>query len=120
MKQMTDDELLKMIDEAFMNFNGDAPVLESAIGAAVLAKYLGWHGVRVIHSRGTFNKYQGILGIKFKDRFPERGPQAKRLAGIRMLDKIGKFWQALSGGLISAKKAARMKASAEKTGDVYA
>src|SRR5580658_2524228 len=106
MKRMSDPELLKTIGEAWKEYEGDVTVLESAIGALVLGRDLGWHGVRVMHSRGTFNKYERILGIKFKEVLPPRGPQAHRLCGIRMLDKIGKFWQALSGGLISAKEAA--------------
>jgi len=62
----------------------------------VLARPLGWHAIRLIHSRATFNKYEAILGIKFKEHFPEARIGCASRSGIWLLDKIGKFWQALS------------------------
>ncbi len=107
MKRMTDEKMIEIIDEAWGTFKGDCTVLESAIGALVLGRKLGWHGVRVMHSRVTFNRYEKILGIKFRNVLPDRGPDSTKLRGIRIIDKIGKFWQAISSGLISAKEAAQ-------------
>src|SRR4051794_37318626 len=105
-QKLTDERMLEIIDNAIDEFEGDCTVLESAIGALAIGRKYGWHGVRVCHSRVTYNRYEKILQIKFSEVLPERGPSAQRLAGIRMIDAIGKFWQAIASGLISAKKAA--------------
>ncbi len=109
MKQMTDAQMMKMIEHAWDKYEGDVTILESAVGALVLGRQIGWHGVRVIHSRMTYNRYEKILDVKFKEVLPPRGPESERLNGIRLIDKIGKFWQAISSGLISAKEAAQVE-----------
>jgi hypothetical protein len=49
-------------------------------------------------------RYEESLGIKFKNVLLSRTDHSTRLRGIRAADKIGKFWQAISGGLISAEE----------------
>jgi hypothetical protein len=105
-KRMSDAELLRKIAKAWAAYEGDVTLLESAIGALVLGREVGWHGIRVMHSRGTFNKYERILKLRFREVLAARGPDSRRLHGIWLIEKLGKFWQALSGGLISAKEAA--------------
>jgi hypothetical protein len=99
--------MIEIIDNAWKEYEGDVTVLNSAIGALVMGRHVGWQGIRVMYARATYNRYERILGIKFRDELPERGPDAKRLRGIRIIDGIGKFWQAISSGLISAKEAAQ-------------
>ncbi len=107
MKKLSDGELMRIIDEACKKFQGDATVLESAVGALVLGRKFGWQGIRVMHSRVTYEKYEEKLGIEFAKVLPERGPDSERLAGIRIADKLGQFWRAISGG-VSAKEAAQI------------
>jgi hypothetical protein len=107
MKGLTDGKMLAIIDKAWEGYHGDVTVLNSAIGALVMGRRVGWHGIRVMYSRVTYNRYERLLGIKFRDVLPERGPDAERLRGIRIIDSIGKFWQAISSGLVSAKEAAQ-------------
>jgi len=114
MKTKTDAELMQIAQKAWDKYKGDVSILASAIGALVLARWVGWQAIRLMHSRITFNKYERILGIKFKDEFPEQGPDAVEMRGIVMLKKLGKFWQALSGGLIQAKDAAMTVDAAKK------
>lgn len=111
---LSDVEMLRIINQAFDGYRGDVGLLESAIGALVLGRRLGWHGIRVMHSRVTFNRYEKILGVKFREVLPDRGPDSAKLRGIRIVDGIGKFWQAMSSGLISAKDAGQLEAKATK------
>lgn len=97
-KVMSDERMLKIIEEAVDRYTGDVTVLESAVGALVIGRLFGWHVLRLIHSGRTFAKYEGILGIKFRDELPDRGPEAHTIGGIKLADKIGKFWQAIAGG----------------------
>ena len=111
---LSDAEMLRIIDGAVEAFEGNSSLLESAIGALVFGRRVGWHGIRVMHSRVTFNRYEKILGIKFREVLPERGPDSECLRGIRVVDRIGKFWQAISSGLISSKDAAQWEPAAGK------
>jgi hypothetical protein len=106
-KPLTDEEMLRIIDKAWGRFHGDTTVLASAIGTLVFGRKVGWQALRLIYSRATFNKYEGLLGIKFREILPKRGPDANSILGIRMADKIGEFWQAVSSGLVPAREAAQ-------------
>ncbi len=109
-KRVSDEKLLEIIEKASDNFEGDFTVLESAIGALIVGRTVGWHGLRVCHSGRTFHRYEEILDIKFREVLPDRTEQSTRLRGVRMADKIGKFWQAISAGMIPAREAKVMDA----------
>jgi len=102
--EMTDEEMCKIIEEAWKEFHGDCAVFMSAVGALAFGRMVGWHGVRVTMSAATYRKYEKILGPKFRfrDHLPERTLDSQNIRGIRIVDGIGKFWQALSGGLVPA------------------
>ncbi len=102
MKRMSDAEMVEIITRAWKEFEGDCGVFMSAVGALVLGREVGWQGVRVCMSSATYRKYETILGIKFREHLPERTKDSRRIRGIRMADDFGKFWQALSGGMIPA------------------
>src|SRR5688500_7468568 len=97
-KKLSDERMLEIIEKAVDRYKGDVTVLESAVGALVIGRLFGWHVLRLIHSGRTFAKYEGILEIKFREELPERGPEAHTIYGIKLADKIGKFWQAIAGG----------------------
>lgn len=105
-KSMSDKRLLEIIEKACYEFEGDCTVLESAIGALVWGRVVGWKAIRLMHSGRTFKKYEEILFIKFKDELPEMTESSERMHGIRLLKKVGKYWQAITAGLISARDAA--------------
>jgi len=99
--QLDDDKMLEILEKAIVGFKGDTTVLESAVGALVMGRHFGWHVLRIMHSSRTFTKYEDILGVKFKEVLPARGPLASTVNGIKVADGIGKFWQALAGGLLT-------------------
>jgi hypothetical protein len=130
-KQLSDEKMLGIIEKAVKEYEGDFTVLESALGALVIGREVGWHGLRVCHSGRTFRRYEGevgwhglrvchsgrtfrryedILGIKFREVLPDRTKHSTRLRGIRIADGLGKFWQAISSGMIPAREAQEMRA----------
>ena len=105
----TDREMLRIIDEAVNEFEGDAAVLESAIGALVVGRVVGWKALRLMHNGRTFKRYEEVLGVKFRDVLDEVTDQSERMMGYKLAQKMGKFWQAVSSGLIPAREAAAME-----------
>jgi len=43
--------------------------------------------------------------VKFKEVLPARTKQSTSVRGIRIADGIGKFWQALAGGMLATAEA---------------
>src|SRR4051794_12493057 len=99
--KLSDEQMLKTIEQAVESYKGPVAVLESAVGALVIGREFGWHVLRLIHSSRTFKNYEEILDVKFRDVLPARGPSADTVRGIQVADKIGKFWQALAGGQLT-------------------
>ena len=71
--------------------------MESAIGAVVIGQHLGWRGLKMVHNPSTYNKYEKLIGVKFKDICPEETKYSKRLLGIAIAKKIGAFWDIVMG-----------------------
>lgn len=113
----SEKDMMDIIRKAITDYRGDSSILESAIGALVWGRHIGWHGLRLMHSGRTFKRYEDALGIKFKDVLPTRTDKSRRLNGIRYLDKIsetvGKFWQVVTARMVSAKEAALVEAATE-------
>jgi len=87
----------KIEREAFANFSGPYTDFERALGVFRIAAHLGWKPVVLGHNKRTLKKYEDILGIKFKDYFPEAGPSAMRNRGYKIALELGNFWKAVSG-----------------------
>jgi hypothetical protein len=105
MRRMSDERYATIIETAWAGFEGDCGVFQSAAGALAFGRLVGWQAVRVTMSAATFRKYEKVLGIRFRDELPDRiAPEAERVRGIELADKFGKFWQALSAGLIPAQE----------------
>lgn len=99
---LTDAEMVEIFEKAWEKYNGDVSILMSAMGALAFGRMVGWQGVRVTMAASTFRKYERILGVKFREKLPDRTTDSRFLHGIKLVDGFGKFWQALSGGMIPA------------------
>jgi hypothetical protein len=107
-KRMSDERLMEILQKACDDYEGDGGVLESAIGALVWGRVVGWHALRLMHTGRTFKKYEEILGVKLKEVLPERTEESLRMNGLRLAANIGKYWQVVTSGLVPAKKAAQV------------
>lgn len=71
--------------------------LESALGMYVLAHYLGWKVLYLVHSKKTIRKYEQILGIRLSEHFDEFGKDADRTNAYKIIQGVSNFWKLVSG-----------------------
>ena len=90
-------QLYEVEREALAKFSGDFDELEAAVGVLHLGDHIGWKPLVLIHNKRTIRKYEEVLGINFREFFPEEGPSADRSLGYKIAKKIGNFWKAVSG-----------------------
>lgn len=97
MKELTDTELLELIDKAIMKYRGNADELENAIGALMLGRKTGWRPLFLIHSPKSIKKYESIMRIPFRDVMPEVGPKSKTMVAWILAQKVSNFWKLVKG-----------------------
>lgn len=95
----TERRSLESIEQdAIANFVGQVDELESALGMLRMGYHWGWKVLYIVHSKRTIRKYEGILGIKIREVFPEAGPSAYRSNGYQIVETFSNFWKAIGGG----------------------
>ncbi len=100
MAELTDvqrDELERIHRDAFLHFEGSFDDIEKAIGILYLGHHIGWKPLVLMHSKKTIAKYEEILGITFREFFPEEGPSSDRSVAWTLAKKLKNFWKAVSG-----------------------
>ncbi len=105
MDELTDERFLEIVKRAVNSFEGYADTVESAVGALAFGRRYGWQALRLIHSGRTFRKFEEVLDLKFRDVLPERTRYSRKVAGIRLADAAGKFWQVVTAGMVPAREA---------------
>lgn len=101
---MTQGEMLRVADEAVERYTGDVSVLETAIGALMVGRRVGWRPLLLMHSTATIARYQEILGLKFREVLPEVGPLANKSLGWRMLGRLKDYWRVVARRLPGSSK----------------
>jgi hypothetical protein len=97
---MTDQEKIEfcdLIESIIKDYRGNGQLLGAALGALVLAKYMGWKPVALLHSQATVRRYQTALGVYFKDVMPERGVYSYKSMALFLVDKFNNFWDVIQG-----------------------
>ena len=97
MKPPPDEQLVKIIDEAFEKFTGNINELKGAIGALMLARKLGWKPLLLMQDKRTIDKYERILGVSFRELFPDVGERADKSIAWKAMKKFKNFWKAVKG-----------------------
>lgn len=103
MPELTDTDLVKLIDKSIMKFRGNSEELENAIGAFMVGRKLGWKPLFLIHSPKSIKKYEGILGIEFREVMPEVGPKAKHSIAWKVAQTVSNFWKLVKGEIPNVK-----------------
>lgn len=93
------EQLEEIEARAVKGFRGSYDDLESALGMLRLGHHFGWRVLYLVHSKATIRKYEGILGIKVREVFPEEGPSSSRSVGFELAQKVGNFWKVVSGAV---------------------
>ena len=101
---LSDAEMLRIMQVAWKKYEGDVAVIESAFGALVIGRFLGWQALRLLHPR-AYKTYEAILGVRFRDVMPDRGPDAECFKGYELVDAIGRYWGVVAGGLVPSREA---------------
>lgn len=98
--QLSDKQLRDLLDASFKIFRGQIDEWETAVGALMIGRYLGWRGLYLAHSHATMRKYEEILGVSFQKMLPEEGEHAHRSYGWKLWNakrKFVDFWSASRG-----------------------
>jgi hypothetical protein len=90
-------ERYALMDQAIRNGGFQIDELESALGMYMIGFHFGWKVLYLIHSKRTIKKYEGILGIKISEAFPEFGPDADRTNAYMLIQSVSSFWKMVSG-----------------------
>lgn len=112
---MTDRESIDRFDERIKKFRGQLPTLESAVGAYVVGRKLGWKVLYLVHDKRTIRKYEQILEVKFRDELPADGELANKSLAWAMASKLSNFWKAVSGELKVKDKSGKEKTVRDPT-----
>ncbi len=99
MAELTEVQLVKLIDKSIMKFQGNSEELQNAIGALMLGRKTGWRVLFLIHSPKSIKKYETILGVGFRDIMPEEGPKAKDSIAWKIAQTVTNFWKLVKGEL---------------------
>lgn len=99
MVELSEIELVKLIDKSITKFHGNSEELQNAIGALMLGRKTGWRVLFLIHSPKSIKKYEHILGIKFREIMPEVGPKAKDSMAWKIAQTVTNFWKLVKGEL---------------------
>ena len=97
MTAFNDKELLDLVDRVIANFKGDVTELKNAIGVLFVFQRFGWKPAMLMFSPQSVRKYEHFLGIRFRDRSPEAGPQAGRSQAWCNFQPAGNLWKAIKG-----------------------
>lgn len=89
--------MVRLVDTAIKEFDGQLDELESAIGMYFLGRLVGWKVIVLIHNKRTIRKYEEILGIKIRETFEAEGPFVEKSVGYQLVKKANAFWKAVTG-----------------------
>lgn len=90
-------DISKIAESKCKTFKGLAEDMERAIGMMYLAKTYGWKVLYLCDSRAYIRKCEAILGVNFKDQFPEETEYSKRSLAFKLVGKVSNFWKAVKG-----------------------
>lgn len=90
-------EYIEIINNASDKFIGNFDELENAIGMLMIGRLVGWRVLALLHNKRSIRKYEEILNINVRERFPEEGPLAAKSLGYKAALAIGNFWKVVSG-----------------------
>ena len=95
--KFTNDELIKIIDDATCKFKGNLNHLESAIGMLMVGRKVGWKPLLLIHDKKTIRRNEEILGIDIRTDLPEVGERADKSLAWELVQGVSSFWKAVRG-----------------------
>lgn len=93
---MNREELNKRIEDVCEDFKGQIPDLYQMVGIVVVGRLFGWRVVRLTASRRMWMQVTRTFGDP-KEWMPERGRLAYKSVGLKVIDKLGDYWDFING-----------------------
>ena len=94
---LDDEAVIELIDKAVKTFRGQYPSLDRALGMYFMARAMGWKPIYLMRDKRKIREAEGILGIDFREHFPEVGPHADKSVAWTLAKKVSSFWRAVRG-----------------------
>ena len=102
-KNLSDEELIEIINKAIKKFAGPLDRLELAIGYLLCGRRFGWRVMYLMHRQSTVKKYESILGVNSKEVMPEEGDLVKKSVVYDTLKTVSNYWKAVKGEVPGAR-----------------
>ena len=93
---ITDEELLKKIEELSGTYNGQLDDFYQAVGMIVVGRYFGWRVMRLVSSRKCWMTASKLFGDP-KNLMKDREKYATRSKGLAFIDSVGGYWDFIKG-----------------------
>ena len=93
---MTDEQIIKIINEKSADFVGQLDDLQAAVGMLAVGRLYGWRVTRLISSKRHWSVACKLFG-DLKELLPERGVLAHKSVGLAIVDKAGDYWGIIKG-----------------------
>lgn len=85
---ITDEELMRKIDEVSSEYVGQIDTFYHAVGMLVVGRLFGWEVMRLVSSRKEWTTATRLFGDP-KDLLPGRGKLARKSWGLKIADTVG-------------------------------
>jgi hypothetical protein len=96
MKEITEQEMIRKIEEVSTNFKGQLDDLQAAVGMLVVGRLFGWKVMRLVSSRRHWTVACKLFG-DLKELLPDRGLLVHKSVGLELVDKAGDYWGIIKG-----------------------
>lgn len=95
--EMTNDEVVEMLDEVAFNFKGQVTTLDRALGMYFFARTVGWKPTYLMRDKRKIKQAEEILGISFREHFRETEKKPEKSVAWVLAQKVSSFWRAVRG-----------------------
>ena len=96
MKEISEEEMIKKIEEVSTAFVGQLDDLQSVVGMLAVGRLYGWRVTRLISSKRHWTLACRLFG-DLKELLPPEGVLVDKSVGLAMVDKAGDYWDVISG-----------------------
>jgi len=93
---MTDEELNKKIEQVSTDFHGQIDDLYQAVGMIIIGRMYGWQVMRLATPRRIWKITADLFGDP-KLLMRPRGVLAHKSFGLKLVDKVGDYWNVVKG-----------------------
>lgn len=88
---LSDDELMCLVEKVTSEYKGDIDKLSQVIGLLVLCRLFGWRVMRIVAPQRNWALANKLFG-DVKSLSVERGMYYDKSVGLRVIDKVGDYW----------------------------